>query len=137
MIESARSDDAVNMVIMFQRFAQRLQQDRAYSFSGNKSISSLPITLTFAIERQHPAATERLVFVRMQIEIDAACNGELATPVADAFTREMEGHEGRRTSRINRHAWAGEIKKVGNAICDGPGHGAGTCKVPSVSLLGP
>src|ERR1051326_148222 len=67
MIESARSDDAVNMVIMFQRFAQRLQQDRAYSFCWNKSISSLPITLTFAVERQHPAAAERLVFVRMQI----------------------------------------------------------------------
>src|ERR1051325_7017863 len=92
MIESARSNDAVNMVIMFQRFAQRLQQDRAYSFSGNKSISSLPITLTFAVERQHPAGTERLVFVRMQIEIDAACNGALATPIADAFTREMESH---------------------------------------------
>src|SRR5690242_13775762 len=72
MIESAPNNDPVNTVVMFQRFVQRLQEDRAYPFSGNKSITSLAITVTFPVERQHPAPAERMVFVRMQIEIHAA-----------------------------------------------------------------
>src|SRR5579862_900240 len=95
MIESARNNDPIDMVLMFHRFAQRFQQHCAYSFSGDKSIRSVAVTLTFPVERQHPAPTERLVFVRMQIEIHAACNGDLAFTIAEAFASEMDRHERR------------------------------------------
>src|SRR5438270_6358252 len=89
VIESACPNDSINTIFILDGFAKRLQYQCSYAFSGNKSITTSAIAVTFPSHGKHMSLAQRLVFRGMQIQVNASGDGNLAFSVPETFGSEM------------------------------------------------
>ncbi len=116
MIDARASDHGVDTISVGDRTRQRLQERGAHAFTWYESVRACTEAVTTPVAGQHPLIAQRQIGGRMEIEIHPTGNGQLTASPEQLLTGLMDGREGRRAHRVNRHARAVEIKQVGDPV---------------------
>ena len=136
MVVGAAADHAVDPVAITFGQTQRFEYQRAHAFAWDEAIVACAIAAAGVADRQHAAMAERLVLGRMQIQVDAAGQRELAIAAPQALAGQMHRDQRRRTRGVHGNARALQIQGVGHAVGDRPGHRAGRDHAPALPGLG-
>ncbi len=119
MIDLGGADHAVNHVAIVNGSRQPLEQNHAHALAGHETITTLTEALATTVRRQHPRTTQLDVVAGMQVQVDAACEGELAFLAQQVLARLVYRGERCRAHGIDWHARAVQVEEIRDAIGQG------------------
>ena len=118
MIDAARFDHRVYLISIAESVLQRLEQNGPHPFSRYVSIPSCPKASASAVACRKLSLAQTEIFIRMDREIDAACNGRIDISFPKFVARQMNCSQGRRAHGIQRDAGTMKVEEVRNPISD-------------------
>ncbi len=116
MIDGAAFDHCPHVIPIRNRTPERLQHDRSDGFARDVTIAALSEAAATAIARIHLHEAVRGVLSRMQREIHAAGNRDLAVPCPDALNGLMHGHQRRGAHGVDHQARPMKTAEIGDPI---------------------
>ncbi len=119
-IDHAALDDGMDHIAIGPRLLERLEQHHAAGFAGHETVRGLAERPTAGAGGEHRGASQIKILLRIDQQIHATGQCDLATAAAQAFQRQVDRGERSRTGSIHRQAWPAKIELVRHAVGDLP-----------------
>ncbi len=123
VIDGGASDHAVYPVPVPDGLVKGSEQDGPHTFSRDKAVRGGSECVASSAGGEHTHLAELDVFDRVEIEIHAASEGQVAFPISEAFAGQVDGVEGCGAGGVHRQARAFEIEEIGDPVGNGPRNG--------------
>ncbi len=134
VIERDGLDDAIDVVAVGDRLRQWFEQHRAHALGRHVAVAALAEAFALAFARDELALSQHQVFIRVQRQIHAAGQGQLAPSRLQALARQLQRRQRRRAHGVDDHAGTVEVAEVRDPVGH-RGQIAADGEVASVGLL--
>ena len=112
LVGARGSDDTVDVVPVAQCRFEGPQHHGAHGLSRHKAIRGIIERATLPGRREHPETTGHIMKARRGGHENTTCQSQLTLTILNALTGQVQSHQRRGASRINRHGRPAQVEQI-------------------------
>ena len=116
LVRRGAANQGMHVVAVAERVREPLEQHHAAALRAHVAVGARVEALAAAVRGQHLCLGRRDRGVRRDEDVHAGGEGDIALAAPDALASEVQGDEGRRAGRVDRHARALQVKQKRQAV---------------------